>query len=274
MRRTLGIDLAAQPENTAACLIEWGAAKAEVRKVITGADCDDDSLVAQMAEADEVGIDAPFGWPKALVEMLPQYLASGRWPVPPTIEAGRIRYDPLRYRETDRAVHDLLLEESGGKVKLWPLSVSSDSIAVVAWRCAHLLHRHAELAGKEVDRTGAISRVFETYPAAALASWSLPHRGYKARSKAKRVASEECRWQIVKGIEKAALPWLDLELSPWARQALVASDHALDAFISALVARAAAQRHTTGPTTAQLALAAGEGWIHVPRPEALEALGP
>jgi predicted nuclease with RNAse H fold len=269
---SLGIDLAAQPQNTAACLIEWGLAGGEVCWVRTGTECSDDALVQWMTDASEVGIDAPFGWPATLVELLPEYRSTGRWPVAPRLAGGRMYYDRLRYRETDRAVNRLLVAERG--VSLWPLSVSSDSIAVVAWRCAHLLHRYAERTHQAVDRLGETTRVFETYPAAALVSWELPRQHYKDRTAAKRKQAEHARLEILRRIERAGRSWLNLELTPWARQAFVASDHALDAFVSAVVARAAAKRHTSCPRPEQLALARSEGWIHVPRHEALKTLGP
>lgn len=270
--RTLGIDLAAQPANTAACLIEWGIVGAEVRWLRKGAECSDDAMLEWMGQADEVGIDAPFGWPETLVELLPEYLISGAWPVAPRLDGGRLYYDGLRYRETDRSVQRLL--EGQGKGTLWPLSVSSDSIAVVAWRCAHLLHRHAESTGHHVDRIGGSTHVFETYPAAALASWGIDRKGYKTRTAAGRGKARAARELILDRVNDAREGWLNLELTQGAREALVASDHALDAFISALVARAAAQKHTTLPRPEQRSQAEREGWIHVPRPEALEALGP
>jgi len=119
-------------------------------------------------------------------------------------------------------VHRQLLAEQ--KVSVRPLSVSSDTIAVIAFRCARLLTMHGERGGVAFDRTGQMSRVFDVYPAAALASWGFP------------------------------------------------SDHALDAFLSALAARAAGQRRTTVPQPDQRELARTEGWIHVPRPESFEGL--
>lgn len=271
MLRTLGIDLAAQDRDTAVCLIQWPAdGSAEVLWVEAARVCTDDALVAWMGQADEVGIDAPMGWPSALVDLLPDYMATGRWPVAPQFADGRVWYDELRLRETDRAVHRLLLAERDVSVR--PLSVSSDTIAVVAFRCARLLALHGEHSGVAFDRTGHTSRVFEVYPAAALASWGFPHKGYKARARAKRAAAEQRRRDILSAIERQGRAWLNLDHTPDVRQALIASDHALDAFLSALAARAAGQRWTTQPKPAQQRLAEAEGWIHVPRPESFESL--
>lgn len=128
-----------------------------------------------MAQASAIGIDAPMGWPSELVDLLPEYMATGRGSVVPQSTDGRVWYDELRLRETDRAVHRLLLAERDVSVR--PLSVSSDTIAVVPWRCARLLAMHGERNGVAFDRTGEGSGVFEVYPAAALGSWGFPHKG-------------------------------------------------------------------------------------------------
>lgn len=153
--RTLGIDLASQPENTALCVVSWAddGRGAEVEPPRAG--CDDDALLAEMARADAVGIDAPFGWPAAFVSAV----AGEGWP------AG-VAVDALRFRETDRFVRSWTGEVLGRRLS--PLSVSADRIAYCAWRCRSLLARHR-----------GTSRVYEVYPAAALAVWGQPHRGYK-----------------------------------------------------------------------------------------------
>lgn len=46
------------------------------------------------------------------------------------------------------------------------------------------------------------SGVFEVYPAAALASWGFPHKGYKARTAAARPAAEKRRLEILAGVER------------------------------------------------------------------------
>ena len=125
-----------------------------------------------------------------------------------------------------------------------------------------------------MDRIDGSTHVFETYPAAALASWGIERKGSKAKSKAARTKAEVARIAILNAMERAGHPWLNLELTPWARQELVASDHALDAFISTLVARAAALKHTTLQRPEQCDHAEREGWIHVPHPDFLGALGP
>jgi hypothetical protein len=49
-----------------------------------------------------------------------------------------------------------------------------------------------------------------------------------------------------------------------AGEAVRASDHAFDALVASLVARAASLGRTTVPPPGDVALAQMEGWIHVP----------
>jgi hypothetical protein len=139
-------------------------------------------------------------------------------------------------RATDQAVHQA--------VRVTPLSVSSDRIAVVAFRCAALLDRFGE-----VDRSGFSGRVCEVYPGAALRRWFGDEaRGYR-RDEAKRAV-------LVAKLRRASALRLrrirDLE----------SDDHAFDALVAAVVAAAALRGETLCPV--DRALAAEEGWIHLP----------
>lgn len=273
--RTLGIDLAAQPAHTAACVIDWPADdNAQVTVGLPATGCDDDRLLELMADADAVAIDAPFGWPEFINEHLADYAERGEWPLRPADEDETDWSLRLRYRETDRAVRRLLLERDP-PVKLWPLSVSSNLIAVCAWRCASLLHRHAQRSGRAFDRTGRRSGVFEVYPAAALANWGLPFKGYKpgsaASEKSKRARLK--REAIIDELAARTDPWFRPSQRDAVRQVVVDDDNRLDAFISAIVARAAATQRTVLPSTlAQERLATREGWIHVPQVDSLPPL--
>src|SRR5688500_1804398 len=188
MMRTLGIDLASQAKKTAYCAIEWVSERALVELPQTGrAEAD---VLDEMERADWIGIDAPFGWPDAMVTAIADYAETGHWPE--TATPAR-----LRYRETDWFVHKIIAEERDRSV--WPLSVSSDRIAVCAWRCANLLRLYSDRTGWTLDRVGvsgpsgmdgppdtprpsglvAQTGVVEVYPAGALAMWGLRHKGYK-----------------------------------------------------------------------------------------------
>ena len=188
MTRTLGIDLAAQDADSAYCVIEWDAGRATPDVPVMPAS--DGQLLREMHAADWIGVDAPFGWPDDFVAAVSGYHDRGSWPdaVPSAL---------LRHRETDRLVHAVVAERTGKS--LWPLSVSSDRIAVCAWRCARLLSRYAHETGTSLDRLGvpdaqdgarpagadrlvAPSGLVEVYPAAALALWGLTYKGYKTGS--------------------------------------------------------------------------------------------
>jgi len=58
-----------------------------------------------------------------------------------------------------------------------------------------------------------------------------------------------------------------------AHAACVASDHCLDAFVSALVAAAAAFDNTILPAPEEVGTTRLEGWIHLPKTGSLNSLG-
>ena len=235
---TLGVDLASRPERTAACAIEWADGRARVVDVACGQD--DEALLARIAGADKVGIDAPFGWPAAFVDAVARFHAGGPWPAA-TVQA-------LRYRETDRVV--------AARTGRWPLSVSTDLIGVPAFRAARLLSRLAEV-GEKVDRAGG-GRLVETYPAAALRLWGFASTGYKRRE------GQSSLGRLLSALRKRTGGWLDLDLAT--RRLCARSDDALDALVAALVARAAALHLCAPPPAEHAATAAVEGWIALPAP--------
>jgi hypothetical protein len=100
--------------------------------------------------------------------------------------------------------------------------------------------------------------IFEVYPAGALAMWGLPHRGYKHPRGHAAATSAELRATILATVQREA-PWL--ALTGPVRDALAASDHALDAFVAAIV-----------PGGLDSVRTAREGWIHLPTPDALGRL--
>jgi hypothetical protein len=122
-------------------------------------------------------------------------------------------------------------------------------------RCAVLQRRLAQ-AGIVVDRSGTTGRLVEVYPAASLALWNVAGASYKGT--ARRASLATALQRLV-----SAAPWLQ-----WPEPALRAckcSDHAFDAVVAALAARAVAIGRATAPTSPeQLALARAEGWIRLP----------
>ena len=243
--RTLGIDLAAAPARSAACVISWadGAAHGEVYPP----PLDDDELLRLMRGADRVGIDCPLGWPVAFVNAVTAHLDGSAWP-------GRGALDPVAYRR--RLVYrrtDEIVAASGSR----PLSVSTDRIGVVALRCALILDAFEPPRPTTApDRSGA-GVVAEVYPAAAMRRWGLATAGYKGD----RVRAAPALPALVDTLCTAA-PWLQLPAEAW--EHCRRSDHVFDAVVAALVTRAVALGLTTGPGEDDRGIAAVEGWIHVP----------
>jgi predicted nuclease with RNAse H fold len=239
---TLGIDLAAQPANTAACAIEWGPGRPVVSDLRSG--LDDEALLKAIAGAEKVAIDAPFGWPDEFVEAVSAHSNRAGWP-------GRGEdQDLYRFRLSFRATDRRLIEQGARR----PLSVSTDLIGVVAMRCAYLLDRLAAI-GEPVDRAGS-GKVIEAYPAPAMISWGLSAVGYKSRVGAARLP------ELLSSLEEG-LGGLDLTIQ---RREMVQSDHnCFDALVCSLVARAAVLGLTQPPDPGEIAdRATREGWIHLP----------
>ncbi|MGY1839087.1 MULTISPECIES: DUF429 domain-containing protein [unclassified Modestobacter] len=239
--RTAGIDLAAEPAGTAIVQVVWqpGGA-AVVDRVHLRAD--DAAIVGAVAEADRAAMDCPFGWPEPFVEFVNEH-RSGHVSIP-TGDAGLVWRRRLSRRETD-----LRCEQTTG---VHPLSVSADRIAAVAMRGAGVLSRLSD-EGPDVSRDGS-GLVIETYPAAALRSWGLPHKSYKGL--AKRDALRASVEALV-----AAAPKLDLGV---AREAIRDSDDVFDALICALIARARVLGLVSLPPAGSETRAGREGWMCLP----------
>ncbi|MGK5441428.1 DUF429 domain-containing protein [Micromonospora sp. URMC 105] len=237
---TAGIDLAAEDTNTAVAWIRWTTTGAVLEELTIGAG--DDQLMRAASTADKAGIDCPLGWPEPFVEFI---IAHHRGDLAaPTGLVGRDWRRSLAWRRTDVVTHELT-----GRLSL---SVAADRIAHTAMRCAALLARLAEV-GQPVDRSGS-GTVVEVYPAASLKQWLLPYRGYKGRQ------NSDALNELVDGLIGSA-PWLQLgAFEPVCR----GSDHAVDAVVAALTARAAAIGQATRPGPADLAAATTEGWIALP----------
>jgi predicted nuclease with RNAse H fold len=234
--RTVGVDLAAEPTTTAIAVIDWQAGGAQVAALRVPAD--DDAVLLHTEGAEKVGIDCPLGWPDSFVDFVQAHRDG-----PTETRAGPEWRRSLAYRRTDEHVRSVL-------PGLIPLSVATDRIGLTAMRAARLQALLAE-RGHSVDRTGT-GLIVEVYPAAGLRKWELAHRGYKG---AKNVTTLD---DLVGSLTRSA-PWLDLgEFEPLCRR----SDHAFDAVIAALLARAAALGLSTPPDDP--GSAATEGWIALP----------
>lgn len=233
--RTVGVDLAAEPTTTAVAVIDWEKHRARVTELKVPAD--DDTVIFHAERAEKVGIDCPLGWPDRFVEFVRAHQGG-----PATTLAGAEWRRSLAYRHTDEHVRSTL--------GLIPLSVATDRIGLTAMRAARLQALLAE-RGHSVDRAGT-GLIVEVYPAAGLRKWELAHRGYKGTKNVTTLGD------LINSLRESA-PWLDLgEFEPLCHR----SDHALDAVIAALLARAAAFGLTTPPD--DLETARTEGWIALP----------
>jgi hypothetical protein len=230
--RTIGVDLAAQARHTAVAVVDWGAGAARLVDVEIPAD--DDAVLRRSADADKVGIDCPLGWPGPFVEFLDAQRAAAPAIVP--------EWRSLAYRRTDEHVRAV--------TGLTPLSVATDRIGLTAMRAARLQGRLAG-CGHDVRRDGT-GLIVEVYPAAGLKLWQLPHNRYKGR------ANHGALGALADALLVAA-PWL--ELGDHERVCRL-SDHALDALVAALLARAAVNGSTMAAHDRDTA--AVEGWIALP----------
>lgn len=218
---------------------------------------DDRELVELVDRTTVVGLDSPLGWPDDFVAAVTAHRLSARWPTFEHRSTDRIR-ESLRHRTTDLFVRSLDLGST-------PLSVSSDLIGVVAMRGAWLQSAWAQRWGALESRDGS-GRLVETYPAAALRAWGfLARRGVRYKgggSHGARESQREERTRIIDAIEAQSETWL--HVTPALHDAAIASDHELDALVSALVALAARAGATHPVPLESKEAARREGWIHVP----------
>lgn len=246
MERTIGVDLAVGSRTTATAEICWSPDGAGAKTPKVG--CSDEDLLellSGLVPGERAGVDCPFGWPVTFVEAVAAHAGHQPWPG----QTGRAEhYARLRLRTTDR-VADAVVRPLVGR---GPLSVSMDKLGATAARWAYLADQLA-LGGHPVDRTGA-GPVVEVYPAGARAVWRLDGK------------------RSTEALLEAA-PWLRFE--PGAQQVYEQNEHAFDALIAALVARATALGLTSGPRGEQEDRAAAvEGWIHLPELDSLARLDP
>lgn len=103
--------------------------------------------------------------------------------------------------------------------------------------------RAARLLDGLRDRSGVAGTVVEVYPAAARRAWGLG---------------------ATRSVEEVAERVPIRFRTPEARAACAEVEHAFDALICALVARARTLGRTDPPPPPLRAIAAVEGWIHVP----------
>jgi predicted nuclease with RNAse H fold len=242
--RTIGIDLSADRSKTAMSILHWGEGEAVVGPPLLK--CTDAVLLDEISglrPGDQAGVDTPFGWPAEFVRAVQAHLSESAWPGRGQ-DSERYRKDSLRYRRTDRIVRDLIRPASP------PLPAPFDRIGAMVARWAHL-EDELNNRGLRVDRTGC-EPVSEVYPKASRHQWKLldgPRRMDTLLD---------------------AAPWLQCDTPT--QRAYEASEHAFDALICALTARAVARGLTAKPGPADLDDARVEGWIHLPEQGSLPLL--
>lgn len=253
----LGVDLAVRPQNTGVARLELG--KHSLCATLAGVTtADDAALVSLVDRHTVVGLDAPLGWPVDFVKALRRhgtFKTAKSWDV-----------EQLRYRDTDRFVK--------GVTGTSPLSVSADLIGGVAMRAAGLQAQWATIWGATQPRDGT-GHLVEVYPRPALKVWHLleGRATYKGATTALKRAEQRVTREGVMEALLTRAPWL--HLAPDLLDACVASDHTLDALLSALVAYASTRGETWPPptTSPDATRVAVEGWIHIPR-RSLDFLDP
>ena len=247
---TLGIDLASQPERTAACLIDWAGPRG---RLLPRSDerLDDDRLLGLLLDerVAKAAIDAPFGWPSAFIDAIGTYQSTGNW-LP--LEAAEIRFRVTEIR---------VAQETGQQ----PLSAATDDLVWPTMRCARLL---SQLPGQPLDRSGG-GRVLEVYPAAALRRWLGTPTGTMPSYKGKGDDRTTRRREIVGGLKAHTAE--TLEISPDWEEACVDDDNVLDALVCALIARAAEVGQVDAIPRGSRWAAVREGWIVLPTADALSA---
>ena len=238
---TVGVDLAKGRATTAVCTIHWDPSGATVDVPVVGADDEVVLAAATALDVAAVALDAPFGWPTAMVAAVSTWRPGGRWAAPTDAAFRLRRTDVVTAARTKTVVNARRTAGEEGLQFVVPLSVAADKIAMAAWRCCALLDALARREAVVVtDMLGVAfppdggRRVVEAYPAAALAMWGIPRERYKAVDTVATGVRDTILGRIEQAGGGAWLRWL-----PGARERCAATDHALDAFVCALVARAA-----------------------------------
>lgn len=247
----VGVDWAVDPRNrasvTLSCMDEHIAIQDIQRQV------DDPQIVAfcQDPNVSVVAVDIPFGWPEGASAFV------GTWsPLVPTPVPTRQQF---RYRLTELTVHLHL--------GIWPLSVSSDRIALGArhWCdlvATHNLHDSIDVcADPKPDQA-----VIEVYPKATLYSFREPvHLGENELRhwKTSRVARSTILGVLLKHFDIASLDMLEDLVGTQDNDSDIA-----DAAIAAMTALAY-RGYLNGwsvmqPTVPERGAARQEGWIFYP----------
>jgi hypothetical protein len=178
-----GIDWASEAKNRALVVLKYNPARTSivVCNAVSPLPTTEVVRVCNDTSTAVVAVDIPFGWPMKFTDFVSKWCPqSSKKQRPPPASRD------FRYRITDLVVHDSL-----GK---WPLSVSSDRIALGARAWTQVCVENS--LGERIDLTGDGSvtsspRIIEVYPAATLAALAganvpIEIEGYKADAEVRR----------------------------------------------------------------------------------------
>jgi hypothetical protein len=173
--KVAGIDWATEAKNRALVELHLDVATRRITISVLTSPLTDTEVLRTLRRQDlsAVGVDVPFGWPRSFMSFV------GTWrPATRDDSLGIPPRELFSYRATD-----LIVQRAVGK---WPLSVSSDRIALGAFAWAKLvatnhLADQVDLGAGRGAATGPT--IIEVYPAATLAAWvsanKLSIEGYK-----------------------------------------------------------------------------------------------
>lgn len=239
--------MGAQPRGTAACRIEWTAdggrilpaeheslSNAFLREMIS------DEAVSH------VGIDAPFGWPSAFVDAVTEYRTTGAWTNPDQ--------RALRFRSTDLHVKEVTGRD--------PLSVTSDFLAFLGWRCAEILSGVSDWDPQSRRGEG---RLIEVYPIGSMHCWDISPRSWAEDPGPYKGDGEdrvERRRRLVEILIAESNSRLDFGGQ---EQRFIDSDHELDALVAALTVRTVSLGLAEPIPEGLHDVVDKEGWISLPK---------
>lgn len=245
--QTLGIDLGAQPPGTAACRIEWST---EGGRILPAETAKLSNPFLREIISDEavshVAIDAPFGWPSTFVDAVTRYRETGTW--------SGANQRSLRFRKTDLHVREVTGRD--------PLSVTSDFLAFIGWRCAEIL---SEVSSWDLQSRRGEGRLIEIYPFGSMHCWGIAPSSwlddpgsYKGKGDDRKVR----RRRLVDLLSAESNSRLDFGGD---EQRFIESDHELDALIAALTARSVSLGLVEPIPDDLDEVVDQEGWIRLPR---------
>jgi predicted nuclease with RNAse H fold len=266
--RVAGIDWATEPKNRAMVVINYRDDNLVVERIVSPLD---DLSVQEACTSQEyvvVAVDIPFGWPSEFAGFVQEWS-----PIQPCCEEVPQSL-PFRYRQTELVVN--------GTLNKWPLSVSSDRIALGARLWCHLM-----MTGGLIERVDVLGNVhedtptiIEVYPAATL--WAFRQHNLTDEDHIKRYKkSIAIRKQLVQSLKRAFQIGMGQGVdetqivSPRVRkngETREDDSDKTDAFICALTALVYAGRISewavrTPQTDQESQAAKAEGWIFFPEAE-------